>query len=162
MDELFLAEVPWSVIPALQKWLNRKRKLQEASFLSVCDVNVPASLYMYRFKVDQQERDTKRTSDIFISSFVFPLPRSMCFPVCHSTSSLKKGDRVGINKKKRICSPPPLIPLFTPSFSHSPARSLVLFSLSHSIPTSISLILKSPSPKNKILLTLLHLLISTI
>lgn len=74
----------------------------------------------------QTSADTNRTGDVFIS-------------LRHSTSSLRKGDR-RINKKTAV------ILLSSSNSSHS-----LSFSLAHSAP--LSLILKSPSPRNKILLT---------
>lgn len=106
------------------------------------------------FKVDQQQRHKQNRWCLYLC--VCFLSLSLHEFLCHSTSSFRKGDRLGINKKKRI--------VILSSSSNSPFTPSRAWSLSLS-PTpapSTSLILKSPSPKNKILLTPLHLLISTI
>lgn len=98
-----------------------------------------ASVSPVTFKVDEQETQIEQV--MTLSVFIFH-PTLLVF--CHSTSSCREGDRLGINKKKRIVilsssynSP------FTPSFS---LFSLISLSLSPSPASSISFILKSPSP----------------
>lgn len=124
----------------------------------MCDVNVPVSLYMYRFKVDQQQRDAEKNEWHLYLSVCFPSPSLRVFPRLSLNILFKEGWPSRDKQKEED-------PLS--SSSNSPLHSIFL-SLSSSISRSFSpsltpsLILKSPSPKNKILLTLLHLLISTI
>lgn len=98
-----------------------------------------ASVSPVVLKVDEQETQIEQV--MTLSVFIFH-PTLLVF--CHSTSSCREGDRLGINKKKRIVilsssynSP------FTPSFS---LFSLISLSPSPSLASSISFILKSPSP----------------
>lgn len=95
------------------------------------------------FKVDQQQRHKQNMWCLYLC--VCFLSLSLHEFLCHSTSSFRKGDRLGINKKKRI--------VILSSSSNSPFTPSL--SLPLELDLSLSLPLQPPPPLSFLNLPLL-------
>lgn len=98
----------------------------------MCDVNVPVSLYMYRFKVDQQQRDAEKNEWHLYLSVCFPSPSLRVFPRLSLNILFKEGwpsrDKQKEEDPLSSSSNSPLHSIFL-SLSSSISRSFLPLSL---------------------------------